>query len=742
MKQFFILIFFLTSTVLLHAQTRPKIGLTLSGGGAKGLAHIGVLKAIDSAGLKVDYVTGTSMGSIIGALYAAGYSADSIEKMTRKLDWDLLLSNTASLRSLSMDEKGEYGKYAAELPWVNRGFKLPGGVLESEEIWLMLSELFFPVYNTKDFSKFSKGFKCIATDVSTGEGVIIDKGEIVSAVRSSMAIPSVFTPVNYNGRKFVDGGVVRNFPVSDAKNMGADIVIGSNVAGGLLPKEKINNVFQVLLQVAFFREDEDAVKEKKLCDIYIHHSLDNYSMGSFGSSNEIIDEGIKKGDSIYPRLKTLADSLNKIYGKEDFKLNSLPKADSVKITMFEIKGLNKTNESFFLHRMQFYNNRWYTAAELSAHIRRAFGTRYYNKIIYSLEAVPDGTSKIIFEVEENPLSFAKVGINYNSFSGISLIGNLTSRDFFTPYSRSQVTANIGENLRVRGEHLQVFGKYKTLSVTTTVQAESLKFTTYNDFVKDGLYRQNYLLADMNVEWSLQRKIAFGIGTRFESFHYSPNITSRFELRGNYSLLNSYGILKINTLSNTVYPKRGSKLEAEVGYVYNQHPNITYFKQGTQIINLDSAGFNFNNFTRTKLSYEYYIPLSKRYVFLTQLQAGINFNQKESVLNDYFIGGLTSTFRNQITFAGLNEGTLYSSSVVALQFGVRYQMYSSLYLTGKINAAYYNFVGSNTNLKNSELLTGYSLTMGYNFLLGPLEISAMYCDQSKKILPYINLGIPF
>src|SRR5690349_5434882 len=146
---FTIIAFVLLSASAAHAQTgpRPKIGVTLSGGGAKGLAHIGILKAIDSAGLKVDIVTGTSMGSIIGALYAIGYSADSIEKMARKTDWDILLSNSSSLKSLVMDEKAEYEKYAIELPWVNNGFRLPSGVLESEELWLKFSELFFPVYN-------------------------------------------------------------------------------------------------------------------------------------------------------------------------------------------------------------------------------------------------------------------------------------------------------------------------------------------------------------------------------------------------------------------------------------------------------------------------------------------------------------------------------------------------------------------------------------------------------------------
>ena len=251
MKHVFATLIFILFSVLLYAQTRPKVGVTLSGGGAKGLAHIGILKAIDSAGLKVDYVTGTSMGGIIGALYACGYSGDTIEKIARNTDWDLLLSNAASLRSLSIDEKDEYDKYAAELPWVNNAFQLPSGVFESEELWLKFSEFFFPVYNIKDFLKFPKSFKCIATDIATGEAVVLDSGEIVSAVRSSMAIPSVFTAVDYNGRKFIDGGVTRNFPVKDVKQMGADIVIGSNVAGGLLPKEKITNVFQVLLQ-AFF----------------------------------------------------------------------------------------------------------------------------------------------------------------------------------------------------------------------------------------------------------------------------------------------------------------------------------------------------------------------------------------------------------------------------------------------------------------------------------------------------------
>jgi len=200
---------------------RPKVGLVLSGGGAKGISHVGILQAIDSAGLKIDYVTGTSMGSIIGGLYAIGYSGKEIKKISDNLDWDVILSNKPNYPDISIDEKDEYGKYSVEVGLKGLKPQIATGLLESEELWLKLNELFLPVYNIKDFSKFNIPFKCIATDLSNGNAIVIDKGEIVTALRSSMAIPSVFTAVDYDSTKLVDGGIIRNFPVTDVKEMGA-----------------------------------------------------------------------------------------------------------------------------------------------------------------------------------------------------------------------------------------------------------------------------------------------------------------------------------------------------------------------------------------------------------------------------------------------------------------------------------------------------------------------------------------
>jgi NTE family protein len=730
-----------TSQMHTPSPGRPKIGLTLSGGGAKGLAHIGILKAIDSAGLKIDYITGTSMGSIMGSLYAIGYSADSIEKITRRIDWDLLLSNQSTMRSMIMEEKEEYGKYVIELPWVNHWFRISTGVIEGQELWLKFAELYRPVYNIKDFHKFSIPFECVATDISTGEALVLDSGDIVSAIRSSMAIPSLFTAVTYKGRKLVDGGVVRNFPVQDVRNMGADLVIGSNVSGPLLTSEKVTNAIQVLLQVAFFREAEDTRKEIPLCNIYVHQPLDSFGMGSFGEANQILDEGLKEGRRLYPVFKHLADSLDAIYGPQEVVKNRLPTEVPVKISSFEVKGLERTSEPFFIQATGLEVNRYYTAGNISRMVRRAFGTRYYNRITYSLEPRGDDSNRIVFEVQENPLTFAKIGLNYNQFSGISAIINLTSRNFFTPTSRSLVTLNIGQNFRARAEHLQYFSRGGKFAFILGTQFDQFRITSYNSAFKEaGLYDQSYFKLDGKFSYSTNRDLSFGAGSRFEWIHYDPSITSSLEFKGRNSFMTGYFFIRHNTLDRPIYPRRGTKIEAEADYVFEQSPHADYFASNTT---RSDTSFSDATYQRVLFTLDRYTPLTRRYTLLTHIQAGMNFNYVHNIMNEFSIGGLTSNFHNQVTFAGLREGTFYSTSVAKLLLGLRYQLFSNTFITGRANILFNNFITDNKSFFTTpDFLSGYALTLTYNFALGPLELSAMYSDQSKSVLGYVNIGIPF
>ncbi|HTE11475.1 MAG TPA: patatin-like phospholipase family protein, partial [Chitinophagaceae bacterium] len=665
MKRFSVITFLFVQTIACcflavgqQENHRPKIGLALSGGGAKGLAHIGILKAIDSAGLKIDYITGTSMGSIIGGLYAVGYPADSIEKMARDINWDLLLSNQASLRTLFMEEKDEYSKYTVELPWVNHGFQLPTGVLQGQELWLKLSEMLFPVYNQKDFSKFNIPFKCIGTDVGNGEAIVMSKGEITSAIRASMAIPSFFTAVDYDGKKLVDGGVVRNFPVRDVKEMGAGFVIGSNVAGGLLSSDKVRNAIQVLLQVAFFREAQDHKEEVALCDIYVPFEMPQYNMGSFAQSADILELGIKEGRKLYPRFRQIADSLNTLYGPQEVIINRLPSIKPVKISSYEIKGLRNTGSDFFVHTMNLITNQEYTPAHLSRMVRAAFGTRYYSRVTYALEPQPDSSCKIVFDVTENPLSFAKLSLHYNKFSGIAAIVNLTTRNLIITNSRDLITLNIGETFRARAEHLQYIGRRKNFSLTFAGQYDRFDVNTYNTYKQSGIYKQAFFKFDTKAQYSTLRNLAVGIGERFETISYKPAILSGFQFSGNNNFFTTYFFVAHNSLDKVVYPRRGVKLHAEFGLTGSQDPGIDFFLNGQQVTP-DSLKVSSYPYARVVFNFDSYTPLSRRSTLEFLIQSGINFDYSSNIMNEFAIGGLTPLFRNQVVFAGLQEGSLYT-----------------------------------------------------------------------------------
>ncbi len=741
--RFFQVALLLFLSLPLSAQ-RPKVGVTLSGGGAKGLAHIGILKAIDSAGLKVDYVTGTSMGSVIGGLYAVGYSADSIEKLARSVDWDLLLSNQASLRSLFMEEKDEYNKYDIELPWVNNKFKISTGFLEAQELWLKLAEFYFPVTPTKDFSQFSIPFRCIATDVGNGQAVVLKDGELISAIRSSMAIPSVFTAIDHDGKRLVDGGISRNFPVRDVKEMGADIVIGSTVASGLLPPDKVRNIIQLLLQIAFFREAEDNKKEVPLCDIYIPFKLDNYTMASFGDADKILEAGMEEGRKLFPRFKALADSLNAIYGKAEWPVNRMPDLKTVYVKEVEVKGLENTSSNFFINTMNFHVNRRYTARELAGMIRQAYGTRYYSRIYYSLIPVGENNYRIVFDIEENPLTYLKAAVHYNRFSGIGVIANITSRNLLLSNSRSLASINLGESFRIRGEHLQYLGRLKDYGLTVKTQFDRFDVITYEQTKnrQSGLYKQNIFEVSERLHYSPTRDLTFGIGHKFEWLTYHPRIASGIEVRGSNAFSSFFTYLHHNSLDRSIFPKRGLKIEVELARVSHQRANVDVLVNGQQPADPDSSFISEQAYYRFFTQAEGYLPLSRRITAFAHAQAGANFNYQRNAMNEFVVGGLTRMFRNQITFAGMQEGAVYTPALASLQAGIRAQLFPGAYLAGRANILVNNIISRSDFFRYQDFYSGYALTFSYNFALGPLDLSVMFCDQTQRVQTYINLGIPF
>lgn len=718
---------------------RPKIGLTLSGGGAKGLAHIGVLKAIDAAGLKIDYITGTSMGAVVGSLYAAGYTGVQIDSIARTIEWEVLLSNQIPLRMLFMEEKEQYNRFLVELPLVNGKIKLRRGIIRGPELDLKLSEVFAPFYDITSFNDLHIPFQCMATDLETGNLVVLDSGNLPTAIRASMAIPTVFTDVNIDGMRLVDGGLVSNFPVKSVIEMGADYVIGSNVTAGLTKEDKINNALDVIVQMAFFKSKAALKNEIPLVDTYIFIPFEKYGTGSFGNSNEIMQIGNETGEKFYPEFKHLADSLIQIYGNQSEREVFKVVRPSIFINETTIDGLENTTESFFMHLMKFKNNRSYTPIQISNAIRRAYGSMYYKSITYELKRNQTGT-EIIFNVEENAQTYLKAGLFYDKFRGINVNLNITTRDFLTPNSRSMVSGSIGESAQLEAQHFQYLGRNKSFALVPSFDLERLYINSYDkDYEQDGAYRQLFYTTGLDFQTSAHQSFAVGLGTAYEWIHFKPAIRSEIEVKGNFSKLKSYFFAKFNTLNQTFYPTRGFRLYTELGYVYDQKPNITLFANGEPTGDVDIV---FDNYTRLYIDGTAHVPLSGNFNLFSEFQSGVNLTDQLNVLNDFYIGGINGEFRNQIRFAGLNEVSINSPSAAMLQFGLRYRMFNNIYIIGRANGLVRDFVSVNNNPAKTAFLTGYALTFAYKSPIGPFELSAMYSPESNSVQSYVRFGIVF
>jgi NTE family protein len=219
-------------------KKRPKIGLVLAGGGAKGLAEVGVIKVLEEAGIRPDYITGTSIGSIVGGLYASGYSVDDLYALAKEIDWNYYFNDDIARIHSPVIERDDHDKYLLSFPVEDKKVKLPRGAVIGKKISLLLSRLTINAHECTDFDDLPIPFRCVATNFATGEAVVLSKGSLADAMRASMSIPSVFEPVVIDGQLLIDGASARNMPVQDVIDMGADIVIAVDIGGPLLTDEQ------------------------------------------------------------------------------------------------------------------------------------------------------------------------------------------------------------------------------------------------------------------------------------------------------------------------------------------------------------------------------------------------------------------------------------------------------------------------------------------------------------------------
>ncbi len=358
---------------------RPKVGLALGGGGARGVAHIGVLKALEELNIPVDYIAGTSMGAVVGGLYASGMSPEEIEAHFREADWRYLLSNASPRESETFRSKQrdfDLGQ-DIELGFSRSGeVQVPEGLVAGRKLLVNLRELTLPVHAIDDFDRLPIPFRAIATNIETGEKVVLAHGHLAEAMRASMAVPGVFSPYRIGGKILVDGGLTSNLPIETVQAMGADIVIAVDVSPLLLPAEKLDSVLSVtnqMLDIMIGQNKTAELQRLRARDILIRLEMPGASSADFVNSTRNAAEGYARTMKRAPVLRSLALGANEharyLAGQRQ------PRAPGAQISFVEVEGAAETQRRELKEPIPFQPGEHLEFSELEKHLIEFEGMR-------------------------------------------------------------------------------------------------------------------------------------------------------------------------------------------------------------------------------------------------------------------------------------------------------------------------------------------------------------------------------
>jgi len=726
---------------------RPKIGLVLSGGGAKGLAHIGVLKVLEEVGITPDYISGTSMGSIVGGLYAIGYSADELSKLNHGVNWSVLLSDNIPLRNVAFDEKHDYNRYLLELPIRRKKVMLPSGVLEGQNLSLLLSGLTWRAAGIDSFDQFPYPYRCVGTEIINGEIMEFKSGDLATAMRASMAIPSVFTPVVLDTSKvIVDGGVIRNFPVDEVKNLGADIVIG--VYTGFTERvtsDDLNSLVKVLSRSTAIFGIYDSREQIRKVDILITPELTGYSSADFNKSSEIELEGEMAAREHISELKALVDSL-KSFG-DPSKPVSLPERDSIFITRVRVNELKYYDQSLAYGKLNIGRNSYLTKDALQTGIERLFGTLYFDRLTYRFEKDGKGFS-LDMEAKEKPPSSLRTSVHYDNFYGAGLIINYIQSNLLISGTRLTAAVDISKYPQARVNYRKYAGRRMNTMAGFETYFESNHIPGYLEGEVVGYIKQNHLTSSLSLKHSLNLNQSTGIGLLFEYSAVYPNKAMQtlypevyYFKRYGFSGIGFMATYGLNTLDDLFFPFEGNLVEVYFKGIYKPLADLKYL---TDTINAD---ISLPSFSKLYLNFDHYKPLGPKLNFNTGFSLGLSTN--EYITSDnFFVGGYKNNMRrNHVAFAGYETGEVVAANFVQLKIGINYRLFKNLQfeLLGNgliVSESLELLTKSILDFNHHNIHFGYGSGFTFKTPLGPLSLFLAGNNKNKHPTLYINFGYTF
>ena len=710
-------------------KPRKKIGLVLSGGGAKGFAHIGVLKVLEAAGVKIDFIGGTSMGAVVGGLYASGYTASQIDSIFKKTNFDELINDYIPRSSKNFYEKRNDELYALVLPFNKFKIGIPDALSKGLYNFNLLSRITRNVRHVRDFNQLPIPFLCIATNIETGEQVVLNKGNLAHAMVASAAFPSLFSPVEIDGKLLIDGGVANNYPIEEVKKLGADIIIGVDVQDDLSDRKTLKNATKILVQIIRLLSTEK-MKEKILdTEIYIKPDIKDYGVISFDKGQDIVRKGEEAAFSVYEKIKLLADESNK-YKKPPLKIVS----DSIQIVNINCNELDNYTKDFIIGKLRFKPGAKISYHDLQVGTNNINAAQNFSTINYSFE--PNGQDDDLnLNLKENPTkTYLKFGLHYDNLFKSAVLINLTHKRTFSKNDIISADIVLGDNFRYNldyyidnGFNLS-FGfksQFNQFSRNVSKEISNLDLGDLNTINIDfsDLTNQAYFQS------LFAQKFLIGAGAELKFLNIKSETlvdTAPVIDRSNY--LSVFGYMKYDSFDNKFFPKKG-----------------WYFSGDIQSYLVSSDYTNtFNPFSIAKADIGIARTIFNKTTFKFQTEAGLSIGRESVPFFNFVLGGYgcmpINNFRH---FYGYNFLSIVANSYIKSTVTIDYEIFKKNHL---------NFSANFANLGDNIFQTvdwisvpkysGYALGYGLETIIGPIEIKYSWSPELTKGFVWISTGFWF
>lgn len=444
-----------------ESSRRATVGLVLSGGAAKGFAHVGALEVLEDAGLRIDVVAGTSMGAIVGGLYAVGYGPRSLERIVRRQDWTELFSDASPRSAIDIERRVQAGATLFSLPTDGGAIRLPGGVLEGQRVLELLARLTWPYHDAADFTELPRPFGAVVMDLKTGEAEALTDGSLPLAIRASMSIPGLFEPVRIGQQTYVDGGLARNLPATDAIDLGADVLVCVDVSKPP-PDEDFapGSLLDIVLRTAFLRAEVSTRRQRLLCDVLIEPDVEGLGYFSFDEADAWIRRGHDAATAVRGQLDSLVAALGRAAAPPP-----TPEAESVRLVEIAIEGTSGRAEELARRRLGLAIPASVSPDELGRAIERVYGTGEFSLVSYRLLPATrtDGRRttprdrRLVVHARERQRDLLGFGFRYDSRERAALLFDLTLRNRLAFGSTTRFATRLGRETRVGVDYFDRLG---------------------------------------------------------------------------------------------------------------------------------------------------------------------------------------------------------------------------------------------------------------------------------------------